>query len=72
MIKTLLGLLRYSAHDPDVFYNFQSVWTAQLTAPFIGPRGESDVLRDLEVHKEEKSWVVKHCGVSSSVYEERC
>lgn len=47
-IKTAIALIRYSAHDPEVFFNFRSIWTTQSAASFLGPRGESDLLRDLE------------------------
>ncbi|CDI85961.1 TPR domain-containing protein, putative [Eimeria praecox] len=47
-IKSLISLLRYSAHDADVFLNFSSEFTSQCVHPYLNPRTEQDLLSDLE------------------------
>lgn len=47
-LKNILCLLRYSAHDPEVFYNFRHELTSQSVGVLLGSRGESDLQKDLE------------------------
>lgn len=47
-IKSLMSLLRYSAHDADVFLNFSNEFTSQCVHPYINPRTEHDLIADLE------------------------
>lgn len=47
-IKSLMSLLRYSAHDADVFLNFSNEFTSQCVHPYINPRTEQDLIADLE------------------------
>eukprot|EP00914_Ancora_sagittata_P013900 GHVO01027244.1.p1 GENE.GHVO01027244.1~~GHVO01027244.1.p1 ORF type:complete len:797 (+),score=185.34 GHVO01027244.1:135-2393(+) len=48
-VKQLLALLRYSAHDAEVFTNFQSQFSSQCVQPFVGPRAEVDLIWDLDM-----------------------
>lgn len=47
-IKSLISLLRYSAHDADVFLNFANEFTSQCVHPYLNPRTEHDLIADLE------------------------
>ncbi|CDI84463.1 TPR domain-containing protein, putative [Eimeria acervulina] len=47
-IKSLISLLRYSAHDADVFLNFSNEFTSQCVHPYLNPRTEQDLIADLE------------------------
>ncbi|CDJ69655.1 TPR domain-containing protein, putative [Eimeria necatrix] len=47
-IKSLISLLRYSAHDADVFLNFSNEFTSQCVHPYLNPRTEHDLIGDLE------------------------
>eukprot|EP00921_Rhytidocystis_pertsovi_P019810 GHVQ01031476.1.p1 GENE.GHVQ01031476.1~~GHVQ01031476.1.p1 ORF type:complete len:874 (-),score=107.67 GHVQ01031476.1:880-3501(-) len=47
-LKTLLALLRYSGHDPDVFWNFRSQFTKWCVPPFTSSRTDADISIDME------------------------
>eukprot|EP00923_Selenidium_pygospionis_P033338 GHVN01058606.1.p1 GENE.GHVN01058606.1~~GHVN01058606.1.p1 ORF type:complete len:1098 (-),score=117.67 GHVN01058606.1:3990-7283(-) len=47
-IRQLLALLRYSGHDPDVFWNFRTAIVQQCVAPHINPRTDADIALDLD------------------------
>lgn len=48
-LKALMALLRYSAHDPEVLFGLRKEFASQCVAPFLGPRKETDLQKDLEV-----------------------
>ncbi|KAL8440617.1 hypothetical protein Efla_003285 [Eimeria flavescens] len=47
-LRSLISLLRYSGHDPDVFLNFANEFTSQCVHPYLNPRTEHDLIADLE------------------------
>ncbi|OEH77023.1 uncharacterized protein LOC34618818 [Cyclospora cayetanensis] len=47
-MKSLISLLRYSAHDADVFLNFSNEFTSQCVHPYLNPRTEQDLINDLD------------------------
>eukprot|EP00920_Eleutheroschizon_duboscqi_P044122 GHVT01105120.1.p1 GENE.GHVT01105120.1~~GHVT01105120.1.p1 ORF type:complete len:1001 (-),score=93.15 GHVT01105120.1:39-3041(-) len=48
-LKSLMTLLRYSGHDPDVMWTYRKIFTTQCVSPILNPRAESDLAEDLQI-----------------------
>eukprot|EP00922_Rhytidocystis_sp_ex-Travisia-forbesii_P060569 GHVS01089791.1.p1 GENE.GHVS01089791.1~~GHVS01089791.1.p1 ORF type:complete len:970 (+),score=130.31 GHVS01089791.1:181-3090(+) len=59
-LKTLLGLLRYSGHDADVFWNLRAQFSKWCLPPFTSSRTEADI--GIDVQRVYSNWYKLRAG----------